>query len=233
MHPILKQDLPDFAKQTLKHILKQKGEVIYSSHETLKEGDIYLLGLNPGGDGQENPDTASSYSIKSHLDRMLKRTENSFIDERWENKVAHYEAGKAPLQMRVIDLLKGIGVNDPRTVCASNIIFKTSRDSSDLCYGLAGLCWPVHEAILNLVKPKLILTFGISSISAYAFLKELFHIDETELTIDADHGDWKCKGFKCEINGKSTFIVAVPHLSYYSPKNKTEVFSWIKENAGL
>ena len=66
-----------------------------------------------------------------------------------ENGQSNYPKGDAPLQKRVIELLKGIDIDDPRTVCASNIIFKTSRSAADLCFGLAGLCWPVHEAILE------------------------------------------------------------------------------------
>lgn len=46
-----KADLPAFAKQTLKHILHQYGEVLYSSHETIRRGSVYLLGHNPGGEG--------------------------------------------------------------------------------------------------------------------------------------------------------------------------------------
>ncbi|MCU8079107.1 hypothetical protein L5M16_11060, partial [Shewanella sp. SM103] len=79
-----KEQLPIFAENTLKHILDDIGEVVYSSHETLRKGDVYLLGLNPGGSGQTNPDTGVPYTIRSHLQRMLKRNENSFYDESWE-----------------------------------------------------------------------------------------------------------------------------------------------------
>ena len=120
-----KEQLPIFAENTLKHILDDIGEVVYSSHETLRKGDVYLLGLNPGGSGQTNPDTGVPYTIRSHLQRMLKRNENSFYDESWENGQSKYPKCGAPLQKRVVELLKGIDIDDPRTVCASNIIFKT------------------------------------------------------------------------------------------------------------
>ncbi|MFB2650589.1 hypothetical protein [Shewanella mangrovisoli] len=226
--------LPSFAEKTLKYLLDDLGEVVYSSHETLKKGDVYLLGLNPGGSGQAHPETGEHYTIRSHIQRMLHRTENSYYDESWTNKLSKYPVGEAPLQQRVRELLKGIGVQDPRTVCASNIIFKTSANSDEICYGLAGICWPVHEAIIEIIQPKLILTFGISAISAYAFLKELlFKGNSIELSEPSGHGNWECKGFSCSINGRSTFIAAVPHLSYYSPKNKSNVSEWIRNYAGL
>ncbi|MCU8081468.1 uracil-DNA glycosylase family protein, partial [Shewanella sp. SM103] len=225
-----KEQLPIFAENTLKHILDDIGEVVYSSHETLRKGDVYLLGLNPGGSGQTNPDTGVPYTIRSHLQRMLKRNENSFYDESWENGQSKYPKCGAPLQKRVIELLKGIDIDDPRTVCASNIIFKTSRSAADLCFGLAGLCWPVHEAILKIIQPSLILTYGIDKISAYAFLKALFLKGDEVPPQPSLHGQWNCRGFHCDINGVHTFVAAVPHLSYYSPANKQDVFNWIIAN---
>lgn len=228
-----KEQLPIYAGNILKNILDDIGEVIYSSHETLQKGDVYLLGLNPGGSGQKHPETGKSYTIRSHLQRMLKREENSYYDECWETRLSLYAKGNAPLQKRVIELLKGIGVDNPRTVCASNIIFRTSRNSSELCFGLAGLCWPVHEAILKIVKPSLILTYGIDKVSAYSFLKAIFLKGEEEQPQPSLHGKLKCYGFHCDIDGLPTFIAAVPHLSYYSPANKKDVFDWIKRNHNM
>jgi hypothetical protein len=230
---IKKQELPKYAQGILKHLLDEKGEVIYSSHETIKKGDVYLLGLNPGGNGQQHPELGNWYTIRTHLQRMLVRTENSYFDEKWKNEVSDYPKGDAPLQKRVKQLLTGIGIEDPKTVCSSNIIFKTSQNTNDLCFGLAGLCWPVHEAILSIIQPKLILTFGISQISAYAFLKSLLHKNGPELTIKARHGEWMCKGFHYMREGIPTFVAAVPHLSYYSPTKKDDVFKWIREQSGI
>lgn len=45
---IKKEELISFGKECLPLILTRYGELIYSSHDTIKKGDIYLLGLNPG-----------------------------------------------------------------------------------------------------------------------------------------------------------------------------------------
>lgn len=215
-----KAELPMRAKQALKYLLDSDGELIYSSHETLKKGDVYLMGLNPGGGGV--------IKINDHIDKMLTRDENSYIDESWENGKKIYAAGTAPLQKRVRWLIENLGYNT-RDICATNLIFKTTKSADELCFGLAGICWTFHEYVLDIVKPKLILTFGNSETSSpYSFLKSLFNGEETK--INANHGDWACKGFRAEINGINTFIVGLPHLSYYNIINKSHVIDWILEN---
>ena len=90
---------------------------IYSSHNTLSPGDIYLLGLNPGGKGY--------ISIDKHLNDLLTKGTNSYLDEEWENGISKWSKGDAPLQKRVIYLIESLGYN-VRDVCASNLIFVTS-----------------------------------------------------------------------------------------------------------
>ncbi|HCM64479.1 MAG TPA: hypothetical protein DIT05_18330 [Morganella sp. (in: Bacteria)] len=220
-----KNELPEFARKTLKHLLHHHGEVIYGSHETLTEGDVYLLGLNPGLQG--------FITIGQHIDRMLTRTKNSFLDENWRNQkedaLIQTEEDLLPLQRRVIYLLDALGYK-PESICASNLIFKTSESSDSLCFGLAGLCWPVHEAILELIKPKLLLVFGNSeTTSPYAFLKALFCPEKGEVDpCLSGHGNWMCKGFHASINGRRIFVAGLPHLSWYSPIGKTNVIDWIK-----
>ena len=94
---MLKSELPAIAKKTFKHLLHKHGEVIYSSHETIKQGPVYLLGLNPGGDG--------FISIDEHIDGMLTRTTNAFIDDEFSSGGRKLAPGEAPLQKRVRWLL--------------------------------------------------------------------------------------------------------------------------------
>ena len=44
-----KNEIPIITKQALSEYLEEPGSVLYSSHETLKPSDVYLLGFNPGG----------------------------------------------------------------------------------------------------------------------------------------------------------------------------------------
>jgi len=221
-----KDELPIFAKKVMRHFLNDFGELIYSSHDTLREGDVYLLGLNPGGAGHT--------TINNHIDLMLTRTENSYVDEAWTNNTSSYRKGEAPLQKRVAGLIHSLGY-DIRNVCASNLIFKTTPSSDELCFGLAGLCWQFHEELIELIKPKLILTFGNSKVSPYAFLKALFYRESSsdEQVIAAGHGEWSCKGFHALVNGRKTFIVGLPHMSYYNPLEKPFLTDWLTSNIDI
>ena len=216
-----KEELPDFARKTLKHLLRKDGEVIYSAHHTLQKGDIYLLGLNPGGVGY--------VAIDDHIDGMLQRKTNSFIDESWIQKHKKWGPGEAPLQQRVKYLLTALGYST-EDVCASNLIFQTTPNVDELCFGLAGVCWPFHEAVIEIIKPKLLLTFGNSEVSPYSFVKALFGGDE--LTICAEHGKLLWKGFRTVINGHELFVAGLPHMSRYDPKGKPQLIQWLKVNSG-
>ena len=221
-----KEDLIELGEQLFGHLYNRYGEGLYSSHETLKKGNVYLLGLNPGGDGHT--------LLGNHIQKMLTKPDNAFIDEKWGNKHA---LGNAPLQKRVKSLLTGINqrVED---VCASNLIFTTSRSSShdNYNFGFAGTFWPFHQAIIEIVQPKLILTFGNSRLhSPFGFLKSLYCEEPDKSNFEeiaSGHGKWKCYGFKTNINGRETSVIGLPHLSYYSP-NKEPVLKWFKEFSGI
>lgn len=215
---MLKADLPDFAKKTLKHLLNAHGEVIYSSHETIRPGPLYLLGLNPGGDG--------FITIGEHIDGMLSRTTNAFIDDRFSSGNRWIPAGEAPLQKRVRWLLTNLGLR-PEEVCSSNLIFKTSRSSDGVSFGLAGICWPFHEAMIDIIRPKILLVFGNGETSPYGFLKELFFQGEEERFV-VSTGMRPCKGFGVTINGHPMFVAGLPHLSRFNPIGKTQIIDWLK-----
>ncbi len=72
-----KNDLPDLASRVLASYLDRSGTVLYSSHETIKPGKIYLIGLNPGGQGGP--------TLQTNISSMLSRQENAYLHERWEN----------------------------------------------------------------------------------------------------------------------------------------------------
>lgn len=221
-----KEHLVDLAEQLFGHLYNRYGEGLYSSHETLKKGDVYLLGLNPGGSGHT--------LLGDFMSKTLTRTENSYLDEAWVNgQSSKYAKGSAPLQKRIQSLLEGLDQN-VADVCASNLIFTTSKSSSheDYNFGFAGTFWPFHQAVIEIIKPKVIITFGNAKLhSPFGFLKSMY-CDESNLntfeTIPAEHGERQCYGFKADINGRSTAIIGLPHLSYYSP-NKEPVLKWIKE----
>ena len=213
-----KEEIPKIAKDALSEDLNKFGSILYSSHETLKSGDVYLLGFNPGG--------AGGNSVEQSINSMLTNTDNSYLDECWENRNGVWANGEAPLQKRIQWILESLDLNT-RDVCASNLIFLKSRGASDISFSLAKKCWPVHEAILNIIKPKLIIAFGNSEVSPYGFLHTMLGGDEEYFP--SGHGNWSIKGFRCEINGRFIYVAGFPHLSRYSPIGKKEVIEWLSK----
>jgi len=207
----------DIALTNLSDHLAETGSILYSSYKTLKPGALYILGFNPGGEGGD--------TLKENIDSMLTRESNSYLDEEWENNNGSWEKGEAPLQKRLIWLTKELGYN-LREICASNLIFIKSQNQKSIDYNIAMKCWPIHEEILKLVKPKVILTFGNSNTSPYHFLHSKYKGEE--FSEQSGHGNWLIKSFETRINEQKTVVIGLPHLSRYSPVNKDHVIRFIK-----
>lgn len=222
MHDYKKQDLPSLALSILGESVNRPGGFIYSSHETICPGQVYLMGLNPGGAGGEKLADAAV--------QFVTRTKNAYLDEKWENRTAGYGKGEAPLQRRVDGLLNALGYKTVDTF-ATNLIFMQSRDETGVTWHDADLCWKVHEVLLGMVRPRLIVVFGNSDFSPYSYLRSKFEGDS--LTCPSGHGDWMIKGFHTMINRRNVFIVGLPHLSRYQPLGKPDVFDWIQKNASV
>lgn len=214
---IKKEELPDFANKQLGELLHLPGKILYSSHETLCEADIYLMGYNPGG--------SEGQPISNSIVNMLTARSNSYLDEDWSNGSGDFEKGQALLQKRIALVTEGLGY-DLRKVCASNLIFAQSVNAKEISSTLADVCWPVHEAIISIVKPKVLLVFGNGNPSPFSYLHNKFQ-GEIEYC-ESGHGDWQIKTFKANIDGRWVRIIGFPHFSYYSPKNKEKMLNWVK-----
>lgn len=213
-------NLEGFAKPLLASIANRSGRILYSAASTLKPGAIYLLGLNPGGDPSTHHDT-----VGQSLRELPQRRVNAYLDESW----AGQPVGRSRLQRRVRWLLERLGF-EVREVCASNLIFLRSSDSSGSGYPqTAQLCWPVHERILRIVQPKAIIAFGNSGVSPFRFLQAQYAAAQLS-SFPSGHGNWQCFGFTAS-NG--TRIIGLPHLSRYAVNNHPEVADWVRSYGAL
>lgn len=209
------------------------GETLYSSIKTIKKSPIYFIGANPGG--------ADKCTIVEDLEKLSQKPDdyNEYIHGIWPNGAnPNPLKGKEKLQKRVQKLFQEINV-DLKEVCTSNLIFFTSRDLKELkkkmnmsFINIADICWPIHEEILENVKPKIIIALGTStSDSTFSYFKKKFRIsDDMIKNIPIGHGDYSAKYF----NYENRYYIFLPHLSYFTIKNE-EVFMWItnKINSGL
>lgn len=214
-----KEGIIAIAKNSLSELMSLPGGILYSSYKTLKRGDVYYLGYNPGGYSPSGP------TVGQRLEELPSKTCNDFQDLAWTAEAA----GQSTLQLRVKWVLENLG-HRVEDVCSSNLIFAQSRDAKGVPERYADVCWPVHEAILDLVQPKLILCCGNSQVSAFAYLHQKFRgeIQYSPKGV-ALHGDWAIKAFRTELNGQPVLVVGFPHLSRYNPKGKPQIIEWIKQ----
>ena len=200
-------------------ILDKSGTLLYSSSATLRPGKYYFLGLNPGGadDGTK--------TIRESLENLPDFKKNAYLDENWSGDHRKYGEGGHPLQRNFEGLFKALG-EDPRSVCASNLIF--SRSIGERGAGgseRAELCWPVHEAILEIVRPEAIITFGRQP---FNFIVEKLSGTAPE---DRPSGHWRWT-WRYSILKDGTKIVGLPHLSRYALMSHPEVVGEIRNRIG-
>lgn len=203
------------AKGELQTILRKSGSILYSAPGTLKKGDYYFLGLNPGGSEKDIKDT-----IEDSLNGLQEESSsNDYLDQKWGTEDRKYEVGKHPLQKNALLLFEELGV-DLREVCSSNLIFCRSTREGGCDYPRnAHTCWPIHEMIIDIVQPRVIITFGKKP---FEFILEKLNLKESD-SFYSGHGNWSCRS----ATGAKT-LIGLPHLSRYSLAGKAEVITWIK-----
>jgi hypothetical protein len=171
------------AELYLRQILDQSGTILYSSCATLKPGKYYFLGLNPGGGD------AGTKTIERALGNLGALTENAYLDEDWGSGARRYGVGGHPLQQNYQYLFSMLG-EELDSVCASNLIFRRSISEKGARYAeLVDRCWQVHEAILKIVRPSAIITFGRQP---FDFIKTKRHGDDRPAQ-NSGHGKWTCR----------------------------------------
>jgi hypothetical protein len=197
--------------QILAPIAHRHGEVLYSAAKFLRPNEIYLLGYNPG---QGGPNT----NIGEHLKFSLKRTDNAWLDEKWVD-------GKRPsvLQRRMRQLFEDAGL-DLRSTPASNLIFATSVDATGVEYRLADTCWPVHQSIMEIVRPSKLIVFGNGEYeSPFAFIKSRYPGHEKRFVV---RRSYTLKRLTTVIDGRKTEVIGLPHLSRFAPVDIT--LEWLR-----
>lgn len=150
--------IEEFAKNVPNQFLKKSGSVFYSGRKAFsKRAELYILGLNPAGDPQEQAEE----TIEWHSRKVLQCESDdwsAYRDESWKKKLP----GKWGMQPRVLHLFNRLNL-PAGEVPASNVIFLRSRREKYIAGNinyLANECWPFHQMVLDALKPKAILCFG-------------------------------------------------------------------------
>lgn len=143
-----------------RNIRQQSGSLFYTGRDAfLAPSAIYVLGLNPGGDPDEQNANTVERAIAAW--KSAPAQWSAYQDDSWEGAAP----GTWGMQPRVLHLFKGLSL-DPRSVPASNVIFVRSTTESTLSADKDGLiagCWSVHHAVIQQLGVKAIICFGLTA----------------------------------------------------------------------
>ena len=172
----------------------RSGKIFYSGRAAFcGSPELYVLGLNPGGD----PVTQADETVMRHSEWVLREAPedwSAYRDELWRGK----SRGTHGIQPRLLHLFERIG-RSPGAIAASNLIFVRSRSAStlgeDACK-LADHCWRFHDAVLQRLQPKVILCLGKK---AGNYVRLMLGADEPEAEfVEQNARQWKSVRFRSQ-----------------------------------
>ncbi len=198
----------------IKHLLGNEiyksGAAFYSSATTLKQGKFMIIGLNPGGD----PDDETT--IEASLNDCLEHDYNAFY-ENWNGNNKHR------LQENLKSLFSFLG-EELKEVCAFNLFFERTKSQKQLSLEALPIYREILLKIVDVVKPKVIFTFGKLPLAEIKMLLTKAEIEETP----SGHGNWQitlCSGI---MDGQLIKIVGFPLLSVYTLYNRPEQLQMVR-----
>ena len=114
--------------------------------------DLYVLGLNPGGDPEDGSETVASNA--EFVRCGAPENWSALLDQSWRG----CQPGEAPLQRELRSILGRVGL-DPRELPFSDVVFARSRQANQLAdkERLMELCWPFHRAVIRGLRIRVVL----------------------------------------------------------------------------
>lgn len=235
-----RDELADIVRQSMEATKFCKpGSVLFSGTATIKPCPFYIMGLNPGGDPKvltgsiieklAPPDGTSPYTHECWNKACgnddcvhIRRAQSACGRLADEDLVKH--------QKNVIRLSHLLGYDAPGEIPSANAIFARSRslDTLTMESGFSTwdwwkACWPIHQQLLNVVRPKVIIAFGYGKrTSAFGFLAREVGvnapspIDET----NPREGRTICARIPLRNSSLSVRVIGVPHPSWFAPGPK-------------
>jgi hypothetical protein len=204
-------------------MMKMGYSVFYNDPRyTLARGDLYLIGLNPGGSGDYDYMREDTENVEwwIRMEGALEHPFSSYVDEEW---ILGRGKGGSPHQFNVRRLLghicKGEDINEvTRRSFATNLYFYRTPGGTELQKYPSELvdCWSYHERFLAIVKPKIIICNGNAEMfSAFSKMKEKVGQDKS-IEREPINRIRSIKWFKADSNWSETsdvLVIGLPHLS--------------------
>ena len=152
--------IEDFAKLIPDSIMHRSGKAFYSGRLAFSSpSDLYILGVNPGGDPEEYPDE----TVDSHTEWVLgssPKNWSAYRDESWGTSGA--EAGSRGMQPRILHFFRRLNMR-PGEVPASNVVFARSSRKATLegdYTQMASDCWQFHQAVIDSLGVRIVVCLG-------------------------------------------------------------------------
>lgn len=176
---------------------------------TLREGALYVVGLNPGGDPLN---TESQRRVRPCDNPSAREDWCSYLDETWPSQL------QSNIKHIATEALGG--QDELRKAFCSNAIFVRGTLSDVIASGLWGVCKPWHSRWLAVVKPPIVICFSNKAgMSAYAYFSALVGGDAERNRLAA-YGSFSLKWCDGAIEGVRVSVVGLPHLSRWSPRSE-------------
>jgi len=221
---------PDMNKQGF-----QSFSVFYSNpYVTLKKGDYYIVGLNPGGAGESQEEINEYEWIQVNWGLTPKSAYLIEDDPTWDKK---------NLQ-RNMQLFANCWLQDDkklRDIFSTNAIFARSPHVDSLnekTRDLFELCWPWHHRFLDIIRPRIIIAISNDDTKPSAFnlfrdrLQE--HSTEEPIKVYGRYSIKRCSG-KIDLSPGQVEVrlVGLPHLSRCNVAGQRDVISKLKKDCWL
>lgn len=224
------------------------GSILYSGNETLRKGNFYFLGTNPGGHSDEKnnkfPDTIANQLLRKNTYSSF----NEYYDAEWKKSNSRTSLpGQSLLQRRIKFLFKKLEL-DLKNILSTNLVFLRSPTLNKFHLDFneeAERCWEIHKILLEKVMPKFIIVYGLDA-TRFICKKMDIHTEDYFKVISANEnkffshisGKLKLDSLKLDIN-----LLSVPHLSRFKinamGKNYGDAYDtqdailWMKEKINL
>ena len=194
--------IDDFLQLIPPPLMNQSGLVFYSGRAAFQPpAQIYLMGINPGGDRGLGAEIIGDHSL-SVVNAKPERW--SSYRDKWSCK----GPGAEPMQRRIYHMFRQLGI-DLELTPSSNLIFVRSNNADALrseFRRLADSCWPFHHAVVDRLRPRVILCMGEM---CGGYVRRRWNarcfVDEF---IEANERRWKSTA---HCNSKDQFVVTVTH----------------------
>ena len=196
--------IKDLAKNIPKELRNRSGSVFYSGRDAFSgSSKLYILGINPGGNPVDQAEETVDWHTRKVLDEKPGKW-SEYGDESWEG----YAPGKWGMQPRILHLFHKLHL-EPGNVPSSNVIFVRSRDEQALdgdMHQLAEACWPFHQAVIEQIRPRVILCLGQTA--GNFVQRNTGARDQIDEFVESNNRGWRSRSFT---NHRALTVVVATH----------------------